>query len=161
MPADEDRALAELARRYLAGHAPATPDDLATWSGIGLRRARLAFALLGCGVGDVGEGHRASRSVRADVRPSTPRHVTLLGHFDPYLLGYASRDLALARRFATRIQPGGGFIAPAILADGRVIGSWRRGERDWLEPFEPLTDDVLERVRRERADVERFLAAAP
>ena len=37
---DRDAALAELARRYLAGHGPATPDDLAAWSGPPARRAR-------------------------------------------------------------------------------------------------------------------------
>ena len=30
---DRDRALAELARRYLAGHAPADARDLARWAG--------------------------------------------------------------------------------------------------------------------------------
>jgi hypothetical protein len=36
-----EAALGELARRYLAGHAPATDRDLARWAGIGLRDARL------------------------------------------------------------------------------------------------------------------------
>src|SRR5438876_899798 len=37
--ADRDRALAELARRYLRGHGPATPADLALWAGLPLRDA--------------------------------------------------------------------------------------------------------------------------
>src|SRR5215218_1625765 len=40
----EDEALGILARRYLAGHGPATAHDLAAWSGIGLRRAQRALA---------------------------------------------------------------------------------------------------------------------
>ena len=35
-----DDALAELARRYLGGHGPAAPEDLAAWSGLALGRAR-------------------------------------------------------------------------------------------------------------------------
>ncbi len=35
-----EAALGELARRYLAGHAPAADRDLAQWAGIGLRDAR-------------------------------------------------------------------------------------------------------------------------
>src|SRR6202022_499816 len=39
-PVDRDAALAELARRYLAGHGPADDRDLAKWSGLPLRDAR-------------------------------------------------------------------------------------------------------------------------
>jgi hypothetical protein len=44
-----DDALAELARRYLAGHGPAAPEDLAAWSGLAIGRAKEAFDLVaGC-----------------------------------------------------------------------------------------------------------------
>lgn len=145
---NEEQGLALLGRRYLAGHGPATAHDLAAWSGIGLRRARRALA----GVVEATPGR-----VRSGSRP----HVALLGHFDPYLLGYASRDLVLDPRHAARIQSGGGFIAPAALVDGRVVGTWRQGERDWLEPFEPLGQDVFAALERERADVARFRAGGP
>jgi hypothetical protein len=173
-PLDEDSALAQLARRYLAGHGPATAHDLAAWSGIGLRRARrgleqIAAELL-CEAGDAGS-MLASAGADADADASAGEgatahtaagpQVALLGHFDPYLLGYASRDRVLDRRFAKRIQAGGGFIAPAILVDGRVAGTWRRDRGDWFAPFTPLAAEVLGALERERADVTRFLAAAP
>lgn len=142
-PLDEDDALRLLARRYLAGHGPATAEDLATWSGIGLRRARRALE---------GAAHAPPRTPAVGETP----HVALLGHFDPYLLGYASRDLVLDPAHAKRIQAGGGFIAPAVLVDGRVVGTWRRDGEDGLVPFEPLRGDVLAALEREQADVERF-----
>src|SRR2546425_2047232 len=40
---DRDAALAELAVRYLAAHGPATPEDLAFWSGIRMGDARRAW----------------------------------------------------------------------------------------------------------------------
>ncbi|MEU7984291.1 winged helix DNA-binding domain-containing protein [Streptosporangium canum] len=43
---DRDRSLAELARRYLRAHAPATPADLAAWSGLPLRDARTGWRLI-------------------------------------------------------------------------------------------------------------------
>src|SRR5439155_4362698 len=43
-PVDRDRALAELARRYLAGHGPAGDRDLARWAGLPLRDARAGLA---------------------------------------------------------------------------------------------------------------------
>jgi hypothetical protein len=43
-PVDRDRALAMLARRYLAGHGPASARALAPWAGLPLRAARLSSA---------------------------------------------------------------------------------------------------------------------
>ena len=39
-PLDRAAALPEFARRYLAGHGPATERDLARWAGIAARRPR-------------------------------------------------------------------------------------------------------------------------
>ena len=155
-----DDALAQLARRYLVGHGPATAEDLAAWSGIGLRRARRALALAEADLhADERDRFRAPPA-RARGRAGARPHVALLGHFDPYLLGYASRDLVLDPRHASRIQAGGGFIAPAVLVDGRVVGTWRRGARDWLQPFAPLGRDVVAQLEREHADVDRYVGAS-
>jgi hypothetical protein len=165
-PVDPDRALAELARRYLAAHGPAQAEDLAAWSGLGLRRARRGMELI------AGELRRVSAADRpawmlALVDPAAPAlpaaHVALLGHFDPYLLGYRSRDLVLDARFAKRIQAGGGIVKPAVLAGGCVVGTWRgqpgNGEMTVVvEPFEELHADAQAGLDSERADLARFLA---
>ncbi len=46
-PMDRDRALGELARRYLAGHGPADAHDLAKWSGLPLRDTRVGLRSIG------------------------------------------------------------------------------------------------------------------
>jgi hypothetical protein len=153
---EPDDALAQLARRYLAGHGPATVEDLVAWSGIGLRRTRRAVALAAPDLQEDEPGRFRARPARARPRAGAQPHVALLGHFDPYLLGYASRDLVLDPRHGRHIQAGGGFVAPAVLVDGRVVGTWRRGARDWLESFAPLGRDVVARLERERTDVERY-----
>lgn len=43
---DPDAALAELARRYLAAHAPAAVEDFAAWSGLPVTWARTAWKML-------------------------------------------------------------------------------------------------------------------
>ena len=43
---DRDRALAELARRYLVGHGPADERDLAKWAQLSLRDARAGLAAI-------------------------------------------------------------------------------------------------------------------
>jgi hypothetical protein len=165
---DGDDALAELARRYLGGHGPAAPEDLAAWSGLALGRARRAFELA---AGELEEVELDGRSLWAPAgtmagRPGGPV-VRLLGRFDDYLLGWRGRDLVLDPGFAGRIQAGGGWIHPAVVVDGRVAGTWRArraGDRLELtvEPFGGrLPPAARPGLETEAADVGRFLAAEP
>ena len=105
---DRDEALAELGRRYLAGHAPAGPGDLAQWAGIGKRDATAAL-------------QAAGTAGPAETDPVGPR---LLGAFDPYLLGWRDRSFAVAPEHAKAVHPGGGIIRAAATVDGRVVGTW-------------------------------------
>jgi hypothetical protein len=162
-----DAALAELARRHLAGHGPAGPHDLAAWSGLPVARARRAFELVAGELDEVRAGQRRLWTLAAArVDPSSVErpNVRLLGQFDAYLLGYRGRELVLDPRFARRIQAGGGMVQPALLVDGRVLGTWRQQRRrDRLavevEPFEPLDRALLPAVEAEAADLGRFLGA--
>jgi hypothetical protein len=105
-PARVDRgaALAELARRYLAAHAPATDRDLAAWSGLPLR--------------DVRAGMREAREEPAHTEPIPPR---LLPAFDPYLLGWEDRSFAVPPELFKQVHPGGGMIRAVATVDGIVI----------------------------------------
>ena len=105
-------ALGELARRYLAGHAPAADRDLAQWAGIGLRDARLG--LTGCGAVQRADALAELPSARGELPSASADSVTepsplLLGAFDPLLLGWASREAmrrpAPADRHRQRIVP--------------------------------------------------------
>ena len=63
----------------------------------------------------------------------------LLPAFDPYLLGWRDRSFAVAPEHARTVHPGGGIIRATMVADGRVVGTWRRDRgRVLLEPFAPL-----------------------
>jgi hypothetical protein len=165
---DADDALAELARRYLGGHGPAGPEDLAAWSGLALGRARRAFELAAA---DLREVELDGRRLWAPAGASTARPraagpvVRLLGRFDDYLLGWRGRDLILDPAFAGRIQAGGGWIHPAVVVDGRVVGTWRsRRTADRLdvtvEPFRGrLPQGSGPALEQEAADLGRFLGA--
>jgi hypothetical protein len=89
--------------------------------------------------------------------------VRLLGRFDDYLLGWRDRALILDPAFARRIQAGGGWIHPAVVADGRVAGTWRaRRTGDRLEvTVEPFAGRLPRGTRpaleAETADLGRFL----
>jgi hypothetical protein len=53
--------------------------------------------------------------------------VHLLPGFDEYLLGYGDRSAALASEHGAAVVPGGnGMFKPTVVADGEVVGTWRR-----------------------------------
>jgi len=142
---DRDAALAELGRRYLAGHAPADERDLAYWTGLPLRDARAAFAGAG------GTHFPASgREIRATAAPK------LLGSYDPVLHGWKSRAPLLGEHDGAIVRQG--LFRPFALVDGRPVATWRLvGGEVVLEPFGPLAPPKLAALEREAADVKRFL----
>jgi hypothetical protein len=164
---DPEAALAELTRRYLGAHGPATPQDLAAWAGIAAGRARRGFELAAGSLTEVAAAGAPAWALRGTRPPPPGREpcVRLLYRFDDYLLGWRGRDLVLSPAFAGRIHAGGGWIHPAVVVDGRVVGTWRlttgRGGRltATVEPFEPL-DRALPGLEAEAADVGRFLGAS-
>ena len=152
---DRDAALAELARRYLRAHGPATDRDLAAWSGLALRDARAGLAAIASELEPVGELVDVAR------RPEPPSRLPpqLLGAFDPYLLGWRDRAFAVAPEHARRVHPGGGILRATALANGRAVGTWsRRGGAIAIDPFEPLPDRVAAALRREARAIARFEA---
>jgi hypothetical protein len=164
-PVDRSSALAELAGRYLAAHAPATVEDLATWSGLTMLEAREAVGRLGSAVVPV--AFSGTTGLMLAARPGGPVDpggvVRLLPAYDPYLLGYRSRALAVPAPFARRVHPGGGLLRPTVVQDGVAVGTWslpppRAGGSVTITPFSPDDADWLAAAEREAAAVSRFLS---
>ena len=170
---DEQTALAELARRYLAGCAPASPADLAAWAGLSLSQARSGFAglpgeLLEVYVGGEAAWMLASQrdwlsTDRLAASETSEPVVNLLPRYDTYLLAYRDRSLAVPAAYASRIHPGGGIIHAALLVDGQAAGTWRldtRRAQPRLEvsPFEELDAKVQAQLAVETARIGEFLA---
>ena len=157
---DRDTALAELARRYVAAHPPAGPEDFAAWSGLGARDARQAFAAIACELDEVRMLDRAAYVPRGAAPPPEPaRTVRLLPAFDGLLLAHRDRELTVRPEHAREVLPGGGVLRPTVLVDGVVEGTWRldRG-KPAVSPFADLPDDVAEAVAAEADDVVRHRA---
>jgi hypothetical protein len=143
-----EEAVAELARRYERAFGPATAEDFASWAGLPLGDARAGWAAIA--------GARAAPA-RGTATPPDPPVVRLLPAFDTYLLGYRTRDFAVAAEHARRVWPGGGIVRPAVVANGVAVGTWRRsGGAVSIEPFAgaPAVDTA-----DEVADVKRFLGS--
>lgn len=152
-PVDRDRALAELARRYVAGHGPAGDRDLARWAGLPLRDARAGLGAIASELAERDDG-----LVDLARRPSAQRlpPPRLLGAFDPVLLGWTSREEVTGGHEAALVA--GGLFKPFALVNGHAAATWslRDGEVA-LEPFRPLGRREAEMLAAEAQDVVRFL----
>jgi hypothetical protein len=153
---DPDSAGAELARRYLVGHGPATDRDLARWSGLALGAARRGLAAIASETVDV--GHGMVDLVRRDGGALAGPPPRLLGPFEPVLLGWTSRASILGDVEPTLVT-NNGIFRPFALVDGRAGAGWRiaRGAIE-IEPFVPMDDDVMTALRADADGVKRFLA---
>jgi len=151
-PIDREQALTELARRYLAGHGPASDRDLARWANLPLRDVRRGLQGISAEV-DCDDSGLLDLRGRPEAEPAPPR---LLGAFDPLLLGWVSREPVVGQYQG--IVTSNGIFRPFALVDGRAVGLWSlvRG-RPVLAPFDALPVEVEDALRADALDVQRFL----
>jgi uncharacterized protein YcaQ len=155
-PVERDAALAELARRYLRGHGPATAADLAAWAGVPVRDARAGLAAIASELVERGDLVDLAARDGPAAGAIPPR---LLGAFDPYLLGWKDRTFAVPAQHARHVHPGGGMVRATATVDGRVVGTWTLpGGEVELELFARVPKRALQ---AEAADVARFTSARP
>jgi hypothetical protein len=158
---DPRDARLELARRYLHGFGPATPEAFAVWAGIAPRFGIEAFDALRRSltpartpIGDAWILTRDEPAFLAAPGPASPAR--LLPSGDAYfLLQGEDRELLVPeadRRRAlwtSRVWPG------AVLVDGEIVGTWRRAR-------DTMSIDTWRRLSRaERDAVEAEAASFP
>jgi hypothetical protein len=153
-PIDREHALAELARRYLVGHAPADERDLAKWSGLALRDIRTGLSAIASRLTQRRDGLLGLAGGSAPSPLPPPR---LLGAFDPVLLGWRSREEILGpHRAVVTIN---GLFRPFVLVRGRAVATWSMpAGKVVLEPFRGLSGEDTAALAADAEDVARFLA---
>ena len=121
-PADP---LAELARRYVTSHGPATARDLAWWSGVTLTDARAALERVQSALtverDDDGTAWYAAPDPGSPAAPGRRRRALLVGMFDESTIAFQDLrgvDAAGAAR--------AGLLERPIVLDGVTVGTWRR-----------------------------------
>ncbi len=162
-PFDRDRALAELARRYIGAFGPATDRDFAYWSGLPLRDVRAGLESISGEIEEVRVGDHAMLVRRGGLPRLPPTgQMRMLANFDTYLLGWKDREFSVASEHAAHVKEGGGgWIRPVIVEDGIVVGGWRSRRKDGnLEISLNLPKGERERlgprIDAEVADIARF-----
>jgi winged helix DNA-binding protein len=125
---DREDALAELTRRYLRSHGPATANDLSWWSGLTMADLRKAVDRLDDEVARETVGDLTLWSIPGEGTPPPAGGVHLLQAYDELVVGFReSRFLGDPRAEGARVAwrdrslPSG-----VILFDGRLAGHWSR-----------------------------------
>jgi hypothetical protein len=156
-PVARDLALAELARRYLVGHAPADARDLAKWSGLPLRDARAGLDAIAGELELRPDGLVELRDGASAGTPPPPLPAPrLLGAFDPVLMGWTSRQPVLGSHDAVVVT--GGIFRPFALVDGRGVATWRlNGGQVEIEPYARVSRANRAALESDARDVRRFL----
>lgn len=159
---------AELARRYFTAYGPATQSDFRWWSGLPAAETRrcLQGALDDLTEVDVDGQPMWMSQDGADLIGDVldgPHHVLrVLGPFDPYIVGYARRDLDAPDHLLKRVNAGGGMLRPCVLIDGRLVATWDRRRRAHgltvrVSCFEELSGDAQAQLEAEFSEIGRFL----
>jgi DNA glycosylase AlkZ-like len=152
---DREKALAELARRYLVGHAPADERDLARWAGLPLRDARAGLAAIAKQLVEREDGLVELKKTPPPAPLPPPR---LLGPFDPVLLGWASREEIVGPHKV--LVTNNGIFRPFAMVAGRAVATWRlAGGKLTIEHLAKVKKKDAAALEADAARVLEFLGA--
>jgi hypothetical protein len=133
-PLPREEAIAKLARMYLQSHSPARLDDFIWWSLLSKTEARNGFASLGNAVDKIGFAGQEYCILRqeGEGNPATASRgaALLLPAFDEYIIAYSDRDTVVAKEHQSQAFTSNGIFKPTIAAQGKVVGTWRKGSSD-------------------------------
>ncbi len=162
-----ERAEDALLRRYLGAFGPATPADFALWTGMRVADARELWSRAGSRLSPVTVEGWPAWVLREDLSELGTAEldrpvVRLLPYFDSFLLGHEERRHLVGQAHHLRVYRNQGWIAPVLLVDGRIAGTWsHRREAGRLkvevETFGRASASVRSTLREEAEDLGRFL----
>ncbi len=156
---DAEAAFDDALRRFVLARGPVSADDAAWWLGLPktLVRASLARAR---GLNRVLVG--GTEMLIGEDASGSSSGVHLVPGFDEWILGYRDRSITAGPAMTQALVPGNnGVFKPAVLIDGRTVGTWRWPPQRGTRPVEPVLQIVEDVTASTRARIERALARWP
>jgi hypothetical protein len=150
---DPDDAAASILSRFLDTSGPANLTDFARWLGVDPKTAREIMQPHAADLVPVEtEGHvgwLTPEGAKAATEAAPAEGAYLLPGFDPYTLAPLShRDYIIPLGKVGEVSRAAGWIAPVILEDGRIVGTWETDEGSVvLAPFGKLAERTVSALR--------------
>lgn len=167
--ADPAEAGRVLVRRYFAAYGPSTTVDFGHWIE-DPTRARAHVRASADDLAEVEIGGKRALALTSDLTALAasrrPRGVRLLPAFDQYVTSSQPREAFVPSDGMRRVFSQQGWVAPALLVDGRAAGIWSHEHigstvRVQVKPFQPLRPKVRAAVADEVERLAAFLDAVP
>lgn len=122
-----DEAIAELTRRFLRSHGPATHRDLSWWSGLSAADAKRGIEMVGARRLDA-DGRAYWTIGRSAPAMRAGKAVHLLPIYDEYLVAYRDREaVPHGPALVEALKGGYGAFQHALVIAGQVAGTWKTG----------------------------------
>jgi hypothetical protein len=121
-----DEALAQLARIYFTSRYPATLQDFVWWSGLSVGDARKGLEAVKQFFLSENWGGQTFFFPAEIEKPCSniEKSLLLLPAFDEYIIAYRDRSAVISE--VDKAISSNGIFHPTIIADGKVIGLWRK-----------------------------------
>jgi hypothetical protein len=167
---DEEKALREVALRYVATYGPVRPVDFARWFWVSKETAERLFTANKSKLSQVEFDGNAGYYVGKDFKASRAKSsLWLLPQYDTYTLGCVPRDKLIASEAERKriLGYGRGIFEsavglPVLLIDGQVAGIWERKQTKKklsikVEALTKLSADQISQVESEAQRTSDFL----
>lgn len=125
---ETEEAIAEVCRRYLASHGPATREEFARWWGFFPPQAGRVLESLGDEIERVDRDDDKAFILRRDAaalsNAEEDDRVRILGMFDAYTLAGLPHDAIVPRSNKDLVYRKGAWVSQVVLRGGRIVGTW-------------------------------------
>lgn len=158
-----EEALAEIALRYFTSHGPATMQDFAWWSGLTQEDAKKALQMNTTFLSHTEIESNVYWFSEKNYKAVDARTIYLLPNYDEYLIAYKDRstvfDSSQIAHLDARANP---LFQNTIIANGKIIGTWKRIVKknfiDFMPTFfQPLSKSEQMRFTEATEHYEKFL----
>jgi hypothetical protein len=147
-----EEALAKLAQKYFASHAPASLQDFVWWSGLSVSDAKHGLEMVKSGFVSESIDSKTYWLPNSFSMPKKDHEtVYLLPAFDEFLISYRDRSAALPFENHTKTVSSNGIFRPMVVVNGQVTGIWKRTikkdkvlvETELFTPLNPTTQSLI------------------